>query len=95
MCHAVAISIAELNMLYSYIVTKNFPNQQSELLQAIENLKHYIIFSFIIPFYLQYVPIKSANCVNSYAVACRRVLISATLYLIDSRPRVASGNEWN
>jgi hypothetical protein len=34
---------------------------------------------FVIPFYLQSVPVHSANCVNIYAVACTRVHSSAVL----------------
>jgi hypothetical protein len=34
---------------------------------------------FLIPFYLQSVPVHSANCVETYTVACRRVLSSAPL----------------
>jgi hypothetical protein len=36
-------------------------------------------FLFVIPFYLQSVLVHSANCVNTYTVACRRVLSSAPL----------------
>jgi hypothetical protein len=38
--------------------------------------------SFVIPFYLQSVPVHSPNCVKTYTVACRR----------GSRPLVAFGN---
>jgi hypothetical protein len=44
---------------------------------------------FVFPFYLQSVPVHSANFVQTYTVACRRVLSSAPLYLIGSRPLVA------
>jgi hypothetical protein len=45
---------------------------------------------FVIPLYLQAVPVHSANCVRTYTVACRRVLSSAPL---GSRPLVALGDE--
>jgi hypothetical protein len=32
--------------------------------------RNYIIF-FVIPFYLQSVPVHSANCVKTYTMACR------------------------
>jgi hypothetical protein len=35
--------------------------------------------SFIIPFYLESVPVLSADCVKTYTVACRRVFSSAPL----------------
>jgi hypothetical protein len=38
-----------------------------------------ISFCFIIPFYLQSLPVHSANCVKTYAVACGRVLTSTPL----------------
>jgi hypothetical protein len=38
-------------------------------------------FFVIIPFYLQSVPVHSANCVKTYTVARRRVLSSALLHL--------------
>jgi hypothetical protein len=41
---------------------------------------------FVIPFYLQSVLAHSANCVKTYTMACRRVLISAPLQLICSKP---------
>jgi hypothetical protein len=41
-----------------------------------------IFFNF--PLYLQSVPIHSANVVKSYKKACRRVLTSTLLYLIES-----------
>jgi hypothetical protein len=34
---------------------------------------------FVIPFYLQSVPVYSANCVKTYTVACIRVLSRASL----------------
>jgi hypothetical protein len=37
------------------------------------------IFFVAIPFYLQYVPVHSTNCVRTYTVACRRVLSSVAL----------------
>jgi hypothetical protein len=49
-----------------------------------------VFFSFVIPFYLQSVPVRLANGVRTYAVACRRVLRGAPL---GSRPLVAFGNE--
>jgi hypothetical protein len=36
-------------------------------------------FFFVIPFYLQPVLLRSANCVNIYTMTCRRVLSSAPL----------------
>jgi hypothetical protein len=33
----------------------------------------------VIPFYSQFVPVHSANCVKTYTVACRRVLSSVPL----------------
>jgi hypothetical protein len=47
---------------------------------------------FVIPFHLQYVIVHSANCVETYTVACGRVLSSAPLQLTGSRPLVAFGN---
>jgi hypothetical protein len=41
-----------------------------------------ILFNF--PLYLKFVPIHSANIVKSFTKACRRVLISTLLYLIES-----------
>jgi hypothetical protein len=38
---------------------------------------HYIFF--VIPLYLQSVPVHSVNCVQTYIVSCRRVLSSAPL----------------
>jgi hypothetical protein len=46
-------------------------------------MKEGIIF-FVIPLYLQSVLVYSANCVKTYAMACRRVFSSAPLYLINS-----------
>jgi hypothetical protein len=37
------------------------------------------IYIFVIPFYLQSVPVHSANCVKTYTMACRRVLSNALL----------------
>jgi hypothetical protein len=37
------------------------------------------VFFFVIPFYLQSVPVHSARCVETYAVACRRVFSSGPL----------------
>jgi hypothetical protein len=34
---------------------------------------------FVTPFYLQSMPVHSANCARTYTVACRRVLSSAPL----------------
>jgi hypothetical protein len=48
---------------------------------------------FVIPFYLQSVPVHSANCVKMYTMACRRELSSDPLQLTGSRPLVAVGNE--
>jgi hypothetical protein len=49
---------------------------------------------FCNPFYLQSVLVHSANCVeNMYTVACRRVLSSAPLLVIGSKPLVAFGNK--
>jgi hypothetical protein len=46
-------------------------------------------FFVVIPFYLQSVPVHSANCVKPYTVACRRVFSSSPLELIGPRPLVA------
>jgi hypothetical protein len=48
---------------------------------------------FLIPFYLQSVLVHSANDVKTYTLACRRVLTSALLLLIRSKPFVALGKE--
>jgi hypothetical protein len=48
---------------------------------------------FVIPFYLQSVPVHSANCVKTYTMALRRVHSSSPLKLIGSRPLVAFGNK--
>jgi hypothetical protein len=47
----------------------------------------------VIPIYLQSVPVHSANGAKTYTVECRRVLSSAPLWLIGSRPLLALGNE--
>jgi hypothetical protein len=49
--------------------------------------------SYSIIFHLQSVPVHSANRVRTYTVACGRVLSSAPLQLMVSRPLVAFGNE--
>jgi hypothetical protein len=46
---------------------------------SISILRNHIRIFFVIPFYVQCVPVHSANCVETYAVACRRVLSSAPL----------------
>jgi hypothetical protein len=51
-----------------------------------------IYFPFVIQFYLQPV-LARANCIKTYTVACRRVLSSAPLYFISSKPLVALGNK--
>jgi hypothetical protein len=51
------------------------------------------VFFCVIPFYLQSVPVHSATCVQTYTMAWRRVLSSAPLWLIGSRPLVAFVNE--
>jgi hypothetical protein len=48
-------------------------------------VKHFVV----IPFYLQSVPVHSANGVNMYTVACRRGLSSAPLWLVGTQPVVA------
>jgi hypothetical protein len=50
---------------------------------------------FTIPFYLQSVPVHSANRVKTYTMACRRVLGSAPLQLMGSRAFVAYGRLTN
>jgi hypothetical protein len=49
--------------------------------------------TFIVPFYLQSVPVRSANCVKSCTIARRRVLSSDFLQLVGSRSLVAFENE--
>jgi hypothetical protein len=48
---------------------------------------------FVIPFYLQSVLVHLANCIETYTMACGRVLSSALLYIPSSRPLVVFYSE--
>jgi hypothetical protein len=73
---------------FSIISTAN-ESMQFEI--ALKILKHILFFNF--PFYLQSVPVHSANVVKSCTKACGRVLTSTLLYLIGSEPSCDLGSE--